>query len=34
MITIVKWVVTALLTGLVLLIGNYTTEYFKPYRKS
>jgi len=33
MLTIVKWIATAVFAGLVWLIGNYTTEYFRPYKK-
>lgn len=33
MITIVKWVVTVLFAGLAWLVGNYTAEYFRPYKR-
>jgi hypothetical protein len=33
MITIAKWIVGALLAGLAWLVGNYTAEYFRPYRR-
>jgi len=33
MLTIVKWVVTVLLAGLAWLVGNYTVEYFRPYKR-
>lgn len=34
MITVVKWIVTALFAGLAWLVGKYTAEYFKPYSRS
>ncbi len=34
MITIVKWLVTAVLAGLAWLVGNYTVEYFRPYKRN
>ena len=34
MITIVKWIVTVLFAGLVWLVGNYTAEYFRPYKRN
>jgi hypothetical protein len=34
MITIVKWIVTAVLAGLAWLVGNYTVEYFRPYKRN
>jgi len=34
MITIVKWLVTALLAGFAWLVGNYTVEYFRPYKRN
>jgi len=33
-ITIVKWFITALLAGLAWLVGNYTVEYFRPYKRN
>ena len=33
MITIVKWIVTVLFAGLAWLVGNYTAEYFRPYKR-
>ena len=33
MITLVKWIVTALVAGFLWLIGKYTAEYFGPYTK-
>jgi len=32
MITIVKWTVTILFAGFAWLVGNYTAEYFRPYK--
>jgi len=28
MITLIKWIVTALVAGLLWLVGKYTAEYF------
>jgi len=33
MFTLIKWIVTILLAGLAWLIGSYTTEYFRPYKR-
>ena len=33
MTTILKWIFGALLAGLAWLIGIYTDEYFRPYKK-
>lgn len=33
MITIAKWFITAVLAGLAWLVGNYTVEYFRPYKR-
>lgn len=33
MIAIVKWLLTALVAGLLWLVGKYTAEYFGPYTK-
>jgi hypothetical protein len=33
MVTILKWVIGALLGGLVWLVAMYTDEYFRPYKK-
>lgn len=33
MFTIIKWIAAALLAGLAWLVGKYTTEYFKPYKR-
>jgi hypothetical protein len=33
MITALKFFVGVLLTGLVWLVGSYTAEYFRPYKK-
>jgi hypothetical protein len=34
MITIIKWIVTVVFAGLTWLVGNYTIEYFKPYKRN
>jgi len=31
MITLIKWLLTALVAGFLWLIGKYTAEYFGPY---
>jgi len=33
MFTIVKWIVAAVVAGLAWLVGKYTVEYYKPYKK-
>ena len=33
MITIVKWIATALLAGFTWLFTVYAVEYFRPYKK-
>ena len=33
MLTFVKWVFTIMLAGLAWLVGMYTAEYFRPYKK-
>lgn len=33
MSTILKWIATVLLAGLVWLVAGYTDEYFRPYKK-
>lgn len=33
MIAIVKIVLAALFAGVAWLVGNYTAEYFKPYKR-
>jgi hypothetical protein len=33
MVTFVKWFFTLLLAGLAWLVGLYTVEYFRPYKK-
>jgi len=30
MITIIKWILTGLVAGLLWLVGKYTAEYFNP----
>jgi hypothetical protein len=34
MLAIVKVVLAALFAGLAWLVGNYTAEYFKPYKRN
>lgn len=34
MLTFVKWILAALLSGFARLVTSYTFEYFKPYNKS
>lgn len=31
--TTLKWITTALLVGFVWLVGVYTDEYLRPYKK-
>ncbi len=33
MIAVIKFVLTALLVGFAWLVGSYTAEYFKPYKR-
>jgi len=33
MFAIIKWIITVVLAGLAWLIGNYTIEYFRPYKR-
>ena len=33
MATILKWMVSILLAGLIWLVTGYTVEYLRPYRK-
>jgi len=33
MLTIIKWIVTALLAGFALLFTVYAVEYFRPYKR-
>jgi len=34
MITIVKWLVTLFFAGVAWLVGMYTAEYFRPYKRN
>jgi len=34
MVTIIKWLLTAVLAGFAWLVGNYTVEYFRPYNRN
>ena len=33
MIAIIKFLLAAILAGLAWLVGSYTAEYFKPYKR-
>lgn len=33
MTVLLKWIVAGLITGFVWLVGMYTDEYFRPYKK-
>ena len=33
MITVLKWIVGALIAGFLWLVAGYTDEYFRPYKK-
>jgi hypothetical protein len=33
MITVLKWIVGALMAGLLWLVAGYTDEYLRPYKK-
>jgi len=33
MITVIKWIAAALLSGLAWLVMGYTVEYFRPYKR-
>ena len=33
MLTFIKWVFMLMLAGLAWLVGLYTAEYFRPYKK-
>jgi hypothetical protein len=33
MTSIIKWMIAFVLAGLAWLVGNYTVEYFRPYRR-
>jgi hypothetical protein len=32
-LTLLKWIVLALLGGLTWLVGKYTVEYYKPFKR-
>jgi hypothetical protein len=34
MITIMKWIATALFAGLAWLVTGYTVEYFRPFKQA
>jgi hypothetical protein len=34
MIALLKWIVVTVVAGLLWLVGKYTAEYFRPYRRS
>lgn len=33
MMVLVKWIAAVLLAGLAWLIGKYTVEYYRPFKK-
>ena len=33
MIAVIKFAIAAVLAGFAWLVGSYTAEYFKPYRR-
>ena len=33
MITVLKWITAVVVAGLLWLVGMYTDEYFRPYKK-
>jgi hypothetical protein len=33
MVTVLKWVIGALMAGFLWLVAGYTDEYLRPYRK-
>ncbi len=33
MTVVLKWIAAVLIAGLVWLVGIYTDEYFRPYKK-
>jgi len=33
MIAVIKFAIAAILAGFAWLVGSYTAEYFKPYRR-
>jgi hypothetical protein len=33
MITVLKWIAAVLVAGFLWLVGMYTDEYFRPYKK-
>lgn len=33
MFTIIKWIVAAVFAGFAWLIGKYTVEYYRPYKR-
>lgn len=33
MTVVLKWIAAVLIAGLVWLVGVYTDEYFRPYKK-
>lgn len=34
MFTALKWIAALIVAGFTWLIGNYTVEYFRPYKKN
>ncbi|HSL42726.1 MAG TPA: hypothetical protein VK897_04790 [Anaerolineales bacterium] len=33
MVVLLKWIAAGLIAGFVWLVGMYTEEYFRPYKK-
>lgn len=33
MITVIKYIIAAILAGFAWLVGSYTAEYFRPYKR-
>jgi hypothetical protein len=33
MLAVIKFILAAVLAGFAWLVGNYTAEYFKPYKR-
>ncbi len=33
MLSVLKWIATLLFAGFAWLVGKYTAEYFRPYKK-
>lgn len=33
MLAVIKFIITAILAGFAWLVGSYTAEYFRPYKR-